>query len=754
MSLGVKSLWRAQSCAWRLRGLSLIPRESFRPSPLQLSVTRQWFATQKLDDATPASPSSPVANSDTKILKGSTPSAVLRQTLRRAIKQRSQFGLEKHPLVQPANIPSSTTKNKRPRSLRKHQKSAANQHLLDAVRDAGQKQPSHWYSTLLFMLRNTPTFEEIFDFKVTIGKVAFERARGMLSGVDTNIWQIRQRNESVIRIEEPDPQDDSLVISLSGSEVSVRKSMLEIVRATGRITAIRVSDPTLKRLLSDAEVPVKLLNDGQIAADDQTMTVHRGSMNTDLLAPSPVKYAKYVSTRRADEIPLPTEVTKASFERYVASLVYGQVPTHLARQLYPEGPDHQTTVITILVDIFTSDRFQSAISVSALKIALRYIHSKGKMFRPAARAVFHQAEVSNLPLDSETFNTFLTSASRAKDLDSFNSVLRMMVRKRHYPHRHTWTAFSEMFQNEAIRYQILRKMRSKGLNRHQDVLKVMGSQVARQELDHVLPPDFSVRRFVEEKDQRFCPGWLNTMVLNQMVYAFGSHGNLHHAYDLLDLIYETRRSTSFPDAITLNTLITHTRSLPQQLAALHSVMSRWRFVQPSAVTYNLLFQAAWKQRLPNMLRVILRYAVFARLTGSKMRYRLNKVLNEHKGLSNQRAFLKSWEDVIFGQEELRFVRSASGETCTFMDLERKYLDDAGLLRPQINLASKALEAYRADKEIQKLIREGAFMSASERQEHAVNIPLELPKPIRSTKRIELSKPRGTGLIETATGVGH
>ncbi|KAI1501495.1 hypothetical protein F5X99DRAFT_382700 [Biscogniauxia marginata] len=725
MSLGVKSLWRAQSCTSCVKGLSLILRESrcllSPPRP-----TRRWLSAAV--GRTEPPPRAKISFSSHR-----------RRIFRRIIKQRSELGPKKSVLVRrPEHYPNNYETR---RSLRKHQEDVARQHLHDQTRETEMKPPHDWRSTLDFMLRHTPKFGEVLDFKVVIGKGAAEDARELLSGPDTNLEQIRRKHSCEIRIEETSPHDNVLVLSLSGSEISLRKSLLELVRVVGKLTAVRGLDTAGKLLLSDVwedhssrRLPVKLLGEGEVGADETTMTVSRDSVGGPLWAAGP-RYKSYVLTQRADHIPRPAEWTEISFEAHVAALVYGRVPTHLAQQLYPNGANHQKTVVSLLLDLFTSQHTQSVISVSSLKLALKFMQSKGTTFRPDARALFYQAELLNLPLDTETFNAFLVGASKLGDLDGFNSVLRTMVRKRYFPQSHTWMAFLDMIEDPEAKRYIINKMRAKGLNRLPSVLSVMGSHTAVLDLEHrlfELPMNFDILLYVDEQDKKYGTQWLNPFTLNRIIDILGNRGKQEACQDLINSICFTRRTT--PDVYTLNTLITHSRSIRQKIRMMVLMKARWPLIRPDEVTYHQLFRAAWRQRLPNMLRVIWRYAVLAKATNSKMRRSLVTLLRQRRGVSKQRDFLKAWEDVIFFRAELTKMRALQSKYSSAAQMLAAYFQAMQGRTMRVSLTVKLRQAYDMDMKIHRLIKEGTVISTSMKRSLTVNIPLKATNRLKVTER--------------------
>jgi hypothetical protein len=256
------------------------------------------------------------------------------------------------------------------------------------------------------------------------------------------------------------------------------------------------------------------------------------------------------------------------------------------------------------------------------------------------------------------------------------------------------------------------------------MLEELGRQTVMMDLQHNADTDMNIRRLIHAQDRHYGPSWLDTITVNKMIDVFGARGNLEACHELLDLVDRNRRVRL--DHYTLNTMMTHTRSIRQKI----SLLARWPGLDADAVTYHMLFATAWQQRLPNMLRVIWRYGVFAGLTSSKMRHTLTKLMRHELLLSKNRAFLKAWEDVILGRSELATARLSHPNSTDAAWLMKKYMEDAGKLRPLVGLAIKLQEAYDMDMRIHKLNKEGA-LSTSMRESLTVNIPLGVVEETQS-----------------------
>ncbi|KAI1762623.1 hypothetical protein GGR53DRAFT_412965 [Hypoxylon sp. FL1150] len=719
MSLGFRSLWRAQSYTIGVKELSLIPREQHNPfliRPPQRPSSRRSISTPSKNTKSPQTLAT--------ILRGRSPSSFTRALRRRVIKQISSFQPKQAVLVKPpVKYPD---KYKSLRSLRRHRRSAAKQHLYDAIHEGVSDPPGDWRLTLNFMLRHTRNVGEILHFRIVIGRGIATETYKALSEPDTSLYQISSRNESVISIEEFSPENGELVLKLSGSEDSVRKSLVDVVGLMGKITAVRVPDSSWEPLLLDAwrgaskkQPGIQLIANSQVAVDDRTVTVQASVSHS-------AEYRHYMLTRRANEIERPAEWTKVSFEKYVAELVRGQVPSHLARSLYADGPNHQETVVSLLLDLFTSEETRSAASVSALKLAVNFIESRGGGFRQASRSIFNQVDALRLPMDAEIFNIFLASASKARDLNGFDSILKMMVRKGLALQGGAWVAFLAMVEDPSVKSYIAAKLRVKKLNRNPSARHAIGRQIALLDLERHLSSELDIREFISSQKRKYGAGWLDTMTLHRIFDILGAHGHLDACNALWDLVCTERIAS--PDAVLLNTMLTHTRKISQKVTTVQSILGRSRetmpWLQPDHVTYHLLFRVAWTKRYPNMMRVVLRYSAFAKLIDPKMRYSLTTLLRPDRLSGTRRVFLKSWEDVIFGRVELEEMRARYADRLNVNHLVSRYQEQANGMTPSVPFETKLEEAFTMDVKIHRLLKEETIMSTSMRESLSVDIPLE------------------------------
>ncbi|KAI0472881.1 hypothetical protein GGR56DRAFT_652302 [Xylariaceae sp. FL0804] len=754
MSLGIKSLGRAQYRASQHNGLSLIPRgaPTLRAQPLDTHVlppssnfpdagpptqsystawrqssdlsrktrvkpktervitrgtqsghTRRWYIAPRRDDEAKTAG----GNEGTGEEKPSPQDSA--EQILQVIRERSGSSPAESILVKA--VPNHGAGRPKRASFNKHHKSATRQHRLDVIREIEMRPIQPWLSTLQYLDRETPRVGEFLSIRVIFGKPLAAEARHVVSS-----------SRGIIRVDEPYAVDDTLVLAISGPPLSVRTHLQEVLRACGDITAVKVPDNDTRKSLEG--IGVRLIGAQEEVDTDTPLVTVQPAWNFQQVS----RHRDYVLTRRADKIAIPPDWTKLSFENYVASLVHGQIPAHMVRTLYTEGGPtmHRSTVIHLLLGLFTSEASQSAISLPALKMALKYLHQRGPSTRGIALKLLEQARRMKVQFDADVFESFLTEASRAADLDKFNGILREMARENISPGARTWVTFLKMVEDQNAKLYIMEKMYRKGLDRSKLARTELGQEAAISKLESGSSATFDAQLFLDELDETHGPQWLRQITLNKMLQTLGIQGRLADCYKLLETIHATERL--FPNAVTLNTMLTHSNSSPKKIEAMRRITSLWPQLEANSGTFHILFKAAWAQRDPNMLRVVWRYAAHAGLTRYEMRDALTSLLmSSTEELSRQKELLKHFEDVIFGmdQKKLAAARAAyprDGPGCH--DFFHALLPRAEMMLPRVGFVEKLQEAFETDKKIHALIKEGVDVSGPLRAELTVDIPLK------------------------------
>ncbi|KAK8879566.1 hypothetical protein PGQ11_000860 [Apiospora arundinis] len=750
----------------RAQGLSLIPRE-IHPRlpppllPLHHAVSTRPYTSNTFNGhlvrhgsrpadesgMTPTAEQATDAAAQDRTIVGPSPSAYRRAKLRRVIKRMATFKektgapTSNQDLVSPAVRYSS--KHETVRSAKKHRVSADRQELFDFWRAAKEQPATNWQSILVLLIKYTPQFGRLFDFKVVVGKTVAQKVLEMLTGSTVAAGSITQRRSGcIVRTEHVDHDTEMVTLSLSGAEHPVRKALSDILKAVGSLTAVRVMDPDSKEILLDLwaqknnqPLSIKMLGEMDIAQDANSLTLQK-RIGPEGRIPA---FRYYTLNHHPNKIKRPARWTAESLEAYIAALVHGVVPSHLVGEIYGKErgtPKHKETVASILVEIFQSEETHSVISANALHLALDFLQKGGLSLRSAARTIFDQAEIHNVPMDTQTCNLFLKGCANAGDLDGFSSTVKLMLRKGYHPDSKTWLELLHLVQDVQAKESIVAKMESKGLARIQSTLVQVGSHMVPFKLMSCFRKLSGMEQFVLGQDHLHGQEWLNTVTLNRLLEILGKNSRLDLCNDLLD--YAAASGRVRPDAVSLNTMITHGRNMQTHIATIRSLRERWATALPDEVTFDLLFQIAWNNRGPNQLRVILRYAAFARRISNHTMDKFDSILKQERNLSSRRALLKSWEDVIFGSDELRTLRRKHGNPPKSYRFAKHYGALALVFEPSEDFDSKLLEAYEMDRAMHAALKAGEIMTPTARSRFTVDVPMR-PRAYQS-KILQLPAP--------------
>lgn len=639
----------------------------------------------------------------------------MRHELRRKSREKNSLQPLQEALVhQPAYLPN---KRQRFRLDRKRTQSIATQHAVQHLRPY-LKPSADWHVIISNLDKHTPIFDRIIDFQVVLDKGV---AADIFSAEHVDNLRTIKKDGCILRMQEDKKNDGTTTLFISGSQWAVRTVMTDLLKLTGSLSAIRVPDPgsqkTLQDLISKKKSAqlVKLLRESDPGRESRD--------------PAPVvREAAYQLCLRADLIRQPETWTKANLEQYVAKLVYAEVP----RPLYSgQEMNHQETVASILVGLFQSPYTRPALSLRALDLALNFLTRRGIAFRHAAHTIFNLAELAHVPIDTATYNIMLRGCCVSGDLDDFQNMLQRMIKKGHRPDSRTWLELLYIVQDLHLKNLILASMKKKGLNRIQSTLVKAGSHLAPIELEASMKSiNQDLAPFIARQDAIYeGPRWLDTLALNKMLEICGRHGRYDLSYQLLDLVAQGDRGK--PDHISINTMLTHVRSAKDVHFILQTMRQRWGDIKLDEIAFHLLFERCWKLRGPNQLRVVWRYACYAREAGSKMRAKMTRVLTlPHMNDLHSKAIFKEWETNIFGPElaDLRAKFGPSGVQAKH--LCQVHIEQRRTMEPAVDLGTKLMEAYAMDGIIHMRIKTGEKMTDAVRESLTVSIPM---KPCASPK---------------------
>ncbi|KAL1911984.1 hypothetical protein Sste5344_002179 [Sporothrix stenoceras] len=461
------------------------------------------------------------------------------------------------------------------------------------------------------------------------------RPQELLNGVDGTLWKISKRSGSVLRLYRRN--DDALhqavdsaadnsnkdndsnsntdypwLLTLSGNKPSIFRAASEVtfflkdavpvaVNPNVRLDDLRTEQPSSSGLSTHMPLPAENEAGPQAPSTEsessltQTWSLISSSYylddNKEL---SDYVFSPHVTDIGAHEIPRPAAWTRKSFEQYVAALVNGRPPAHLAAQLYPQssgwprrsttGDDadisgnissedtgasagsnpvlnsHDRTVVNLLHDLFDDDAVKDVLSLSAFKMALAFISKHGEIYRPEARALFVRAEWLRIRMDTETFNILLASLVKTQDLRNFGSTLALMENRGYTPDLTTWVLFLRLFESEEVKRHILHAMQSRGglldspearhaiaqemveydalraVSLHRQKLQDMRKHNRIYSNSHGNNAAVFLDEFITGQTERYGAGWLTRPAANQILEVFASHGQFAECQELLSIL--------------------------------------------------------------------------------------------------------------------------------------------------------------------------------------------------------------------------
>ncbi|KIH94208.1 hypothetical protein SPBR_05565 [Sporothrix brasiliensis 5110] len=458
----------------------------------------------------------------------------------------------------------------------------------------------------------------------------------LLHGVDGTLWKISGRSGCILRLyrrnagtlgqtqsaddvtdtnAQRQDADHSWLLTLSGTMPSIYRAASEVTFFAKDAVPVAVSpnvrldDRRAEQPPPSSISPTQLRQPVSSQAEDQssetapdpTATQTWSLVSSSYYLDDSKQLADYVLSPHvtdigAHEIPRPEVWTRESFVRYVAALVNGRPPAHLAPQLYPQssswsrrqstenddergnhadgqaqGQDtfatadsnpvlnsHDRTVADLLHSLFDDDAVRDVLSLSAFKLALAFLSKHGETYRPEARALFVRAERLRLRMDTDTFNILLASVVKTQDLRNFSSTLALMENRGHMPNLTTWVLFLQLFESEEVKRHILHAMQARGglLDSPEarqciaqemaeyDVLRAIAEhrqeQREKREQNQIYNDDYNPAAFFDgfmaSQAERYGSDWLTRPAANRILEVFASHSRFAECQEMLGIL--------------------------------------------------------------------------------------------------------------------------------------------------------------------------------------------------------------------------
>ncbi|RDW60895.1 hypothetical protein BP6252_12278 [Coleophoma cylindrospora] len=448
-----------------------------------------------------------------------------------------------------------------------------------------------WRKILATLIENTPETGKWLNKAVMITVPENSRQR-ILKSVDDNIYDIAvTRHGCSLQYLNPQVQEGELKFLLSGSTSGIKKTVRDIMQIAVEVNFHRTSE-------SEITLYLKAIND------------------TVLTLEGPQEQIAGEVPRKASEIPRPNEWTISSFNDYVNCLTSAPMPNHVHRLLYGDQEDHVSTVVSILLKIFSDPRAAKSVSRTAFNTAMQYLIKTNRIFD--ARCLFVRMDINNLRMDTETFNIMLRGAAKARDLSNFQTILALMLKRGHTPNARTFVAFMMAFVDVRIKSYVMVAMDQKGLLNHKKTLKGACEHIVGDLIESSLERNQTDTKFLEEMDNRYGSDWLSVDSGNRIIHAIGNRWLISRCWEF---VLEMKARSVDPDEVTLNTILHKCKDMKNIQGAVELIKA-WQTIGPlpmDELSYQSLFDSAWQLRMYNTARVVWRYACLGGLTTAKMR---------------------------------------------------------------------------------------------------------------------------------------
>ncbi|KAK4249303.1 hypothetical protein C7999DRAFT_12850 [Corynascus novoguineensis] len=621
MTLGSALLWRACSPRGRIQQRFAPTTTSTSPAaPRNPPVVRRhahlaalsFFRAQSTASGRPKPlrrtrlPHEPPSES----LPTQAPSSLVERLSRVPVRPHDPYGsVVVKPVIQYPH------KRENREALLKHHRAYTQQLRLEQRRPPGAR-TGDWRAALNKLIKWTPPHERHGRIKVVIPKHSVAL---LLSDHERNLWNIKSRTECDMTLYRPADEAapfDPYVI-LSGQPTAMTAAVDDILKVSKGVTVVNL-DEFLKTGVESSQAgqpPTQGLNDSAFAPTK--ILPHQMS----------VSCRPYRLNVRADQIPRPSEWTVEAFQQYTAALVMGNLDARRARQLYRDGETHKETVVRQLHAAFYDPAASTAVSLPALKLALRYLTAAGATHLKDAQSLFDRAEELGLRVNTDTYNLIAEMSVKSKNLPAFDSTVSQMVRHGYKPNLRTWLLFLRLVEAEEVRRYILQAMDTKTFFSDPAALNGVAGIMADHDAYRAVQQGQSFDDFIAGLRELYGPEWQLTLrAANRYLDVFGQHSKFNEMRQLVGYMFASEQSK--PTTISLNTVITrckHQRKVDPAVDLVR-MFNEHGYDVADRTTFHLLYELARKTRKPHLLGAVWRYAHRVGMTNHRMQVHGIKVL--------------------------------------------------------------------------------------------------------------------------------
>ncbi|KAH8900999.1 hypothetical protein GQ53DRAFT_593633, partial [Thozetella sp. PMI_491] len=505
------------------------------------------------------------------------------------------------------------------RSMRKGRNAGARQLALERYRSAKGVPLPDWRLILWNLGRWTPDYSDRHAQVVVKVIIPPDSSNMLLLDGQSSLWDIKTRIKCSIKMYPGDGEEEDPYLLLSGQRQAVEAAIQDILKVSKCATVIHL--PSLEvNHEANHETSHEAIHPLTPAS-----TEDEGSPLVTAISP-PLTQGQHNAVILHKDLALPAVWTSAALDAHVAALVNSQMVSGAASYLSPGSLSHRQAIIRQLHQTFKDPMTGEVVSCTAFKMALRYMAKSGVTHGPDTRALYARMDMLGLPMDTEVFNILAESAVVSNDLRFFGTVLHLMHRRGHVPNLATWVLFLRMIKAEEVKRYILHVMDRKSLLDAPGAVERVSLELIHADIERSIQQGKDLKTFLSDQDRLYGPKWLTRPSLHKIIEVLGRHGRLDDVLQVTDLMMS--QASCYPTTLTLNIILTHCKiqnNLHGALRVLQKLEHR-RDVASDGVTCHLLFEAAWRNKMPHTLGVLWRYACLTSSTSYRMRRRMGHLL--------------------------------------------------------------------------------------------------------------------------------
>ena len=440
-----------------------------------------------------------------------------------------------------------------------------------------------------------------------------------------------------------------------------------------------------------------------------------------------------------DQIKQPSAWSITAFCDYIQDLTTSRVDILMHRRLYANGDSHIAAVERRLGDLFFDPSMGRFLRPAAFNLAFEFFCRSNTL--PPALALFKHMDNLQMEILSDTSDIMLRCAASCNDLFNFTRLLRFFIKREVPLTAKAWTSLAMAVRSRNARAVIITSMRERGVLENFSAMRDIAKIVAGDEMIKHLESNLDVASFLPYMDSQFGTEWLTTSAGNVMLYEMGQRKSIPDVISMFDTL---RERGMVADSFTLNTLLTictWDRNHLLAIEVLRKLQVEHR-VRLDSLSYQLLFQQAWRSRMYNFATVVWRSACIKGLATFEIRdfvqknlQRRSECLSTHGPESRAYIWAVSAGEVMVGVDQSASVDDilfpSSGDTVEPLvwtqELRRarnwliiKDITAVGRYRLVEDLAALLLKALHLDK---SWMESGAWKTQSARWKRENALPV-------------------------------